>query len=154
MELDAPRRNGDGARRVGPGPKRLKAGAAKGRLRLLHVGTPAQIDLRYPEATRADLRVARNADVVVLAGAVLARGGAEVVDGIAAAADAFLARGARQVVISLVGAPPAEFWENFYANCLDTGMPPGFALLQTRRWIRAKDKRFWAGVVVWGVPAR
>ena len=65
---------------------------------------------------------------------------------------AYAARGARQLVVSLVGPPPAEFWTVFYDAQKKDGLSPSLALRRARRTLRKQDQRWWAGVMIWGVP--
>jgi len=91
---------------------------------------------------------------VVLADAELLRGRKPLVEGVGCAVEALFLGGARQVVLSLAGAPPAEFWDHFYADCLDKGMSAPLALRDARTWLRGQPGQatLWTGLVCYGVP--
>jgi tetratricopeptide (TPR) repeat protein len=146
---------GKGVAVLGKGPKRLGAPLSpETRMRLLHEGRPVRLNLTHPPASTRDLRTRWNADTVVLADAELLKGRKPLVEGVGCAVEALFLGGTRRVVLSLAGAPPAEFWDHFYADCLDKGMSAPLALRDARTWLRGQpgESPLWTGLVCYGVP--
>jgi hypothetical protein len=148
---------GKGVAVLGDGPKRLGDPVSTlpdARVRLLHEGRPIRLNLTHPPASTRDLRARWNADTVVLGDTALHRGRKPLVEGVGCAVEALFLGGARRVVLSLAGAPPVEFWDQFYKDCLDQGMSAPLALRDARTWLRAREGKtpIWTGLVCYGVP--
>ncbi|MHC4225447.1 MAG: CHAT domain-containing protein, partial [Planctomycetota bacterium] len=146
---------GKGVAVLGEGPKRLGAPRAPdARARLLHEGRPHRLDLTHPPASTRDLGARCNADTVVIADAELNRGRKPLVEGVGCAVEALFLGGARRVILSLGGAPPAEFWDRFYESFLDKGMSAPLALRDARTWLRGQpgESPLWTGLICYGIP--
>jgi hypothetical protein len=145
---------GEGAFRVGAGPKRLPVwGAGRPRAGLLHDGSPVHLDLTHAQASTHDLRTPRNADAVFLGRTTLVRGKKPGADGVTGAVEALFHRGVRHVILSVAPeTAPATFLERFYGNCLQGKMSPPLALREAKTWLRKQGGKVWAGLICYGVP--